>query len=293
MHALPRIPRPSQRKAQTAALHLVKADKVIGYVRVSDPKQAEGLSLEDQAQRIEKHCLKHGWDLVAIFIEPGVSGGKLKERVAFLRAISYLKSHDDVKALVVNKFDRYFREVGFGEVIRKQLREKYGKMIESVQEQIDQNEPGGEAHIQMSMVFAEWERKTIFKRTWSMRMEKVERGAWIGYRVPFGWRPGYTPDSLAILAPEPVEQRVITTIHRLARWTRLNQREIADYLNRKMEADPIKWGPKTTKELKKPRRTPYIKKRTGQWTQSTIWKILNNYRLIDQEQICLQSLNDH
>lgn len=268
-------PRSWQRKQQPVPLTLVKTDKVIGYVRVSDPKQAsEGISLEEQAKAIENHCKRQGYELVAIFIEPGISGGKYAERPAFLKAITYLQVQD-VKALIVNKFDRFFRDT-MGDVIRKKLH-RHGKMIESVQEQIDLNDPAGEAHFQMNMVFAEWERKTIFKRTWAIRMAKVERGGWIGHRVPFGWRAAYTEDMLSTLVPVPEEQYVITTIHRLHKWAGLKQRDIADYLNRKMEEDPVRWGPKTSKELKKPRRTPYMIKRSGLWSQSTIWKILNNY----------------
>jgi DNA invertase Pin-like site-specific DNA recombinase len=213
-------------------------------------------------------------------LNQGISGGKYKERDGLLQALAFLREHEQVRALVVNKFDRYFREVGFGEVVRKQL-QRHGKTLESVQEQMDLNEPSGEAHFQMNLVFAEWERKTIFKRTYSMRMSNVERGAWIGYKPPFGWRPAYTDANLSALVPVPDEQRVIRFIRRCYKWTKLTQRNIVDLLNRKMEIDPVRWGPKATKELKRPRRTPYLRKRTGKWTQPSVWKILAHYREVD------------
>lgn len=274
--------RASQRKPllTTRSISLMRGDKVIGYVRVSDPKQMEGMSLEEQCRAIEKHCAQMGFELVAVFIEPGVSGSKYKEREGFLQAVSFLREHDDMKALVVNKFDRYFREVGFGEVIRKQL-QRHGKTLESVQEQIDLSEPSGEAHFQMNLVFAEWERKTIFKRTYGMRMANVERGAWIGYKPPFGWRPAYTSDNLATLEAVPEEQRVIRFIRRVYKWTNLSQRKIMDLLNAKAAVDPIGWGPKSTKELKRPRRTPYLRKPSGRWGHGAIWRILTYHREMD------------
>jgi DNA invertase Pin-like site-specific DNA recombinase len=49
----------------------------LGYVRVSTDEQAErGLGLEAQRQRIRAYCEMKGLNLVTIFEDPGLSGGK-------------------------------------------------------------------------------------------------------------------------------------------------------------------------------------------------------------------------
>jgi site-specific DNA recombinase len=49
--------------------------QAVGLVRVSTQEQArEGLSLEMQQRRIAGECASHGWDLVRVYSEEGVSG---------------------------------------------------------------------------------------------------------------------------------------------------------------------------------------------------------------------------
>jgi hypothetical protein len=60
-----------KKKPEWLPVTLQRGDWVVGYVRVSDPKQMEGLSLEEQCKAIERHCERMGFILAAVFIEPG------------------------------------------------------------------------------------------------------------------------------------------------------------------------------------------------------------------------------
>ena len=58
--------------------------KAIGYVRVSTEEQArEGVSLENQKDRIRNYCQYKGFSLAQIIEDAGISGGKNKARARF------------------------------------------------------------------------------------------------------------------------------------------------------------------------------------------------------------------
>ena len=55
--------------------------KAVGYIRVSTEEQArEGVSLDNQVERIQGYCEYKGFDLADILRDEGVSGGKNKNR---------------------------------------------------------------------------------------------------------------------------------------------------------------------------------------------------------------------
>src|SRR5262245_53119094 len=85
--------------------------RAIGYIRVSSEERADsGLGLEAQRQRIQAYCTLKGLELVSIFEDAGVSGGKpLSSRPAGAKLLAEAKK---TKAVVVAaKLDRLFRSV--------------------------------------------------------------------------------------------------------------------------------------------------------------------------------------
>lgn len=53
---------------------------VVGYIRVSTQGQAkDGYSLKYQEEEIQAYCEKHGWNLIHIFRDEGISGAKMNE----------------------------------------------------------------------------------------------------------------------------------------------------------------------------------------------------------------------
>src|SRR5437868_12552472 len=83
--------------------------KALGYVRVSSEEQADhGLGLEAQRQRIKAYCEMKGLDLVTIYEDPAVSGGKpLGTRPSGARLLAEARRTKPV--VVVAKLDRLFR----------------------------------------------------------------------------------------------------------------------------------------------------------------------------------------
>lgn len=85
--------------------------RAFGYVRVSTAAQAtEGDSLAVQVEMLRAAAKLEGLDLVQVFVEEGVSGGKpLAERPEGSKLMSAIQAGDTVLAL---KLDRLFRDVG-------------------------------------------------------------------------------------------------------------------------------------------------------------------------------------
>ena len=62
------------------------------YVRVSDPRQAENLSLGTQLQACEDYCRRQGFEVLERFKEQGESA-KTADRTELQRLLQYCRTH--------------------------------------------------------------------------------------------------------------------------------------------------------------------------------------------------------
>src|SRR3954469_2131644 len=88
--------------------------RMIGYCRVSTDEQAlSGLGLADQEKRIREMAKPHGWRIVQMIRDEGLSAGTL-DRAGLYRALGQLAA-GRADGLVVAKLDRLTRStVDFG-----------------------------------------------------------------------------------------------------------------------------------------------------------------------------------
>ena len=86
--------------------------KAFGYVRVSDPRQVENTSLDNQERAIHHKAQSEGLEIVKVFIEGGKSASKASaSRKEFHRMLAECEEHQDtIAALVVWKYDRFARD---------------------------------------------------------------------------------------------------------------------------------------------------------------------------------------
>jgi DNA invertase Pin-like site-specific DNA recombinase len=112
--------------------------KAIIYVRVSDPQQVSGTSLEFQEEECRKFCERKGMEVVAVFREEGETAKdlSLSNRQEFLRALEFSRKHKgQVQAFVVLRVDRFARNTEDHFAVRKILLD-YGVTLHSVTENI-------------------------------------------------------------------------------------------------------------------------------------------------------------
>ena len=112
---------------------------VVGYIRVSTQGQAkDGYSLKYQEEEIQAYCEKHGWNLIHIFRDEGISGAKMNEealevdRVGLQEMLAHLSSLP-IKYVVVLNTSRLWRSDMVRVLIHREL-QKYGVDIKSIEQ---------------------------------------------------------------------------------------------------------------------------------------------------------------
>src|SRR5205807_6718070 len=129
------------------------------YLRVSTTEQ----TVENQQRELEAVAKRHGWNVVAVFTDAGISGSKGREKRPgydeLCRGIAR-REFDQVASWSVDRLGRSLQElVAF-------LAELHAKGIHLYlhQQGIDTGTPAGKAMFQMMGVFAEFERAMIVER---------------------------------------------------------------------------------------------------------------------------------
>jgi DNA invertase Pin-like site-specific DNA recombinase len=130
------------------------------YLRVST---LNGQSTDNQRLELERVAERHGWQVVELYEDAGISGARGREhRPAFNRMLkgAVRRDFDVILAWSVDRLGRSLQDlVGF-------LSEIHAKGVELYlhQQGIDTTTPSGKAMFQMMGVFAEFERAMIRER---------------------------------------------------------------------------------------------------------------------------------
>ena len=82
---------------------------VVGYARVSSIEQTKGYSISNQKRRIKEYCAKKDYNLKKIFLDPGISGERLK-RPGLDEMFNYLDDRRDIEQVIITKLDRLIRK---------------------------------------------------------------------------------------------------------------------------------------------------------------------------------------
>ena len=161
-----------QRRAKTST----KATRLIGYTRVSSDEQARnGVSMADQADRIEAYCKANGCELVRIESDRGVSGYKAPgKRPAMRRALAAVKSGeaDGIVAIALDRLSRNALE--FMKLVEES--EKQGWRLVAMDLALDTGTPTGKMTANVLASVAQLYRDQISERTQSA----LDRGLLLG-----------------------------------------------------------------------------------------------------------------
>lgn len=134
--------------------------RVIGYVRVSTAKQDIGP--EVQIAALQTEAARQGWEL-SIYREDAASAKSLTGRPILASALAELKA-GRADALAVSKLDRLSRSVAdFAGILETASRQRWALICLDLG--IDTSTITGAAMAQVTVTFAEMERKKIAERT--------------------------------------------------------------------------------------------------------------------------------
>ena len=147
------------------------------YLRVSTAEQ----TVENQQRELEAVAERHGWNVVAVFTDAGISGSKGRDKRPgydhLCRGIAR-REFDQVAAWSVDRLGRSLQDlVAF-------LGELHGKGIELYlhQQGLDTSTPAGKAMFQMLGIFAEFERAMIVERVKAGLSRARRQGKRLGRR---------------------------------------------------------------------------------------------------------------
>ena len=165
------------------------AKKVALYLRVSTAEQ----DTTNQHRELEAVAERHGWEIVAIFEDNGVSGFKTKR--PGLDKLMKAVSRREIEMVMAWSVDRLGRSLqGLLDVLTE-LRAKKVDLYLHIQG-VDTSTPSGKAMFQMLGVFSEFEREMIRERVLSGMARAKSQGRHCG-------RPKTTPE---------VERAIVATL---------------------------------------------------------------------------------
>ena len=180
--------------------------KAYGYCRVSTTdQQDEGVSLNNQQERIRNWASANGHDLAGMYVEAR-SGGRADNRPELKKAMA--AACRDGGILVVYSLSRFSRSVRDTLALADQL-ERAGANLASLSESLDTSTPVGRMFFQLMSVLSEFERNQLRQRTTSAMSHLRQHNKRISYKIPMGYdlaRDGST------LQPNQREQSVISRI---------------------------------------------------------------------------------
>lgn len=142
--------------------------KAYGYVRVSSQGQVEGDGFRRQEAEIETYALTHGYEVVHVYREEGVSGATGEaDRPAFQAMVEVIL-RNGVRTIIVEGMDRLAREYRVQETLLVYLVSKGITLIaartgENVTEAI-MGDPMRKALIQVQGMFSELEKGLLVKK---------------------------------------------------------------------------------------------------------------------------------
>ena len=224
-----------------------KPKTAIGYVRVSTEGQVQnGVSLDAQRARIQAWAESNGYDLAAVHVDEGISGGKLTNRPAAQKAIAQACKRK--AALIVYSLSRLARSTRDAIDISEKLH-KAGADLVSLSEALDTTTASGKMVFRMLAVLAEFERDLVSERTTTAMRHLRSQGRRIGRWLPYGYDLDVDGEHLA---ENPAEQQTVALI-RSWHLAGMTMRTIADDLNSR--GIPAKQG--------------------GRWSHVGVWRVLN------------------
>jgi DNA invertase Pin-like site-specific DNA recombinase len=167
---------PHQSKEQNP-MNAKRVKRVALYVRVSTSEQ----TTRNQRRELKGVAERHGWEIVTVFEDAGISGAKGRDRRPGLDALLKAVARKEIDMVAAWSVDRLGRSLTDLLDVLKELHAK-GVDLFLHQQGLDTSTPSGRAMFQMLGVFAEFERAMIRERVMAGLARAREEGTPLGRR---------------------------------------------------------------------------------------------------------------
>lgn len=217
--------------ALPASLDGAKLRPMVGaviYVRVSDPRQAENLSLATQLRACEEYCHRQGFQILERFKEQGESA-KTADRTELQRLLQYCRTHKGkVQFVVVFNLTRFAREKYDHFALRAHLK-SLGISLRSATEPIDDTATGKLMEGVLA-AFAQFDNDVRSDRTRAGMRAALELGRWT-FLAPIGYlnAPRWSGKSLV---EDPERAPLVRRAFEEFATGRFTKREVLDKVTR-------------------------------------------------------------
>lgn len=230
----------------------IKRPRTAIYGRTSSREQEREQTAQIQIERATRAIEKRGYELVAKYVDEGISG-ELLERPALDRLLEEMEEKQ-IEVVLITEPDRLAREFYVQQFLQRQIKDN-GARVEFLSMPPAKSEDEQLGHDLMGLVSG-WERKKIKQRTLRGKLKKAKDGFVVGGKAPYGYR----------YIPRTRETRgCYEIIEKQARWVR----EIFDWCAAEgLSAEAI--ARRLTEEG--------IPTRSGGpvWRRSTVYNMLKN-----------------
>ena len=164
--------------------------KAFGYLRVSGKGQVKGDGFPRQLKAIREYAGAHGFKIVQVFREEGVTGTKESmDRPAWSEMMTALHG-DGVKTIIIEKLDRLARDLMVQEATIADL-EKHGFTLVSVAEpDLMATDPTRILMRQLMGAVAQYDKSQIVLKLRGARTRKRAQEGRCEGRKPFGYYDG-------------------------------------------------------------------------------------------------------
>lgn len=200
------------------------------YIRVSTDEQVkEGISIDEQENRLKSFCISQGWENYVFYIENGFSAKNIKrpELQKLLRDVKLGK----VSKVVVTKIDRFTRNLkDMLDLVN--LFDTYSVSFCSSTESFDTSTAAGRMMLSILTTFAQFERERISERVTENMIFNAKNGK-IQTQPCFGFK--IMTDELTnekIFVPDKYEAKWGSEIFKLFVEQNWGYMKIAKYLNK-------------------------------------------------------------
>jgi DNA invertase Pin-like site-specific DNA recombinase len=180
-----------------------------GYIRVSTVMQVnDGFSLEAQESKIAQECRKHNLYLKALFIDRGISGGSIENRLSLEKMRRELKENEWIIIASVSRLARNTKELL--ELVDEIEKKKAHLII--IDLNLDITSPSGKLILTLMASQAQFERELTSERVKGV-LEHLKKTGNLRTKPHFGWK--MNPDrstGVPMHIRDEVEQKIIERI---------------------------------------------------------------------------------
>jgi len=199
------------------------------YIRVSTEEQKNhGYSPDSQIRQAKEYAELHGYHLRKIFDDSGKSGRTVEGRLELQNLFKSIEEHP-VDAILINKIDRFARNVGDFDRMYKDLKTKGVKLLSINEGDLME---GNSLIPNIFASVAQWESEVNGQRTRAGLAQKYEEG-WQPSPLYIGYRSVGGKDEKKTCEPDPYVGPIIKELFEMYAAGGYSILELQEWLSKK------------------------------------------------------------